>query len=69
MPGAVADNLLSNFVSVRPQVYLPAPVMATGQSNTTTTSNTLTVNINDKNSRFYTQSRTLARDLADKLRG
>lgn len=66
--GLVTENLLlQGLGSNLPNISLPnSPAMATVPVSTT---NTVTVNINDQNSRFYTQSRTLARELAEKLRG
>jgi len=67
--GSVEARLLSGLNSTRmPSLSLPtenrrSPVTAGPVSNT------VNVNINDRESRFYKQSRTLARELADELRG
>jgi hypothetical protein len=67
--GSVESRLLSGLNSTRmPSISLPtenrrSPVTAGPVSNT------VNVNINDKNSRFFKQPKTLARHLVEELRG
>jgi hypothetical protein len=66
--GAIETRLLSGLNTYQsPRLSLPENGDRRGMAAATT--NTVTVNINDKESRFYRQSRTLARELADELRG
>jgi lambda family phage tail tape measure protein len=65
--GSVESRLLSGLNSTRMPSTLPSenrrsPVTAGPVSNT------VNVNINDRESRFFKQSRTLAREIADELR-
>jgi hypothetical protein len=56
---------LNTVQSPRVNVSMPAPMVSTVAAGPSQTN--LTVNINDKNSRFYQQPRTLARDLVREI--